>query len=201
MIKVTPGSARRLGILALGLAAAWTSAHAAEDAAATGAEFMRAPYTVNPGDRLSISVWKEEDLQRIVMVRPDGVFSFPLAGEIQAESQSIEQIQQALTERLHKYIPDPVVSVAAEEVAGNRVFVIGQVIRAGQYVVGAQLDVMQALSLSGGMTPFANLDKIKILRRIDGKLIAIPFDYRDIEKGKRLNQNIILEPGDVVVVP
>jgi polysaccharide export outer membrane protein len=201
MIKVTPGSARWLGILALGLAAAWTNAYAAEDAAATDAEFMRPPYTVNPGDRLSISVWKEEDLQRIVMVRPDGVFSFPLAGEIQAESQSIEQIQQALTERLHKYIPDPVVSVAAEEVLGNRVFVIGQVIRAGQYVVGAQLDVMQALSLSGGMTPFANLDKIKILRRIDGTLIAIPFDYRDIEKGKRLNQNIILEPGDVVVVP
>ena len=201
MIKVTPGSARWLGILALGLAAVWTNAHAAEDAAATGAEFMRPPYTVNPGDRLSISVWKEEDLQRIVMVRPDGVFSFPLAGEIQAEGRSIEQIQQALIERLHKYIPDPVVSIAVEEVGGNRVFVIGQVIRAGQYVVGAQLDVMQALSLSGGMTPFANLDKIKILRRIDGKLIAIPFDYRDIEKGKRLNQNILLEPGDVVVVP
>lgn len=205
MHKVTSGARRpgllALGLLALGLGATATHSYAADDSGVAGAEITRSPYTVNPGDQLSISVWKEDDLQRLVIVRPDGAFSFPLAGEIQAEGHSIEQIQQLLTERLHKYIPDPVVTIAAEQIAGNTVYVIGQVQRPGQFIASAQIDVMQALSLGGGMTAFANLDKIKILRRIDGKLIAIPFNYRDIEKGKRLHQNIILQPGDVVVVP
>jgi polysaccharide export outer membrane protein len=176
-------------------------AHAAESEDVVAATPVRPPYTLNPGDLLSITVWKELDLQRQVIIRPDGAFSFPLTGDILAEGQSIEQIRQAVTERLEKYIPDPVVTVAVEGLGGNKVYVIGQVNRPGEFPAIGQLDVMQALSLGGGTTTFAQIDNIKILRRVNGVLIAIPFDYRDIEKGKRLNQNIVLEPGDVVVVP
>lgn len=189
---------RRAATLALAAVMLVPAVHAQE----AGAELAaRPPYTINPGDVLSITVWKEEDLMRQVIVRPDGAFSFPLTGDIQAEGKSIEQIRQSVAERLEKYIPEPVVTVAIEDLAGNKVYVIGQVNRPGEFRAGGQVDVMQALSMGGGTTAFAQVDDIKILRRVNGKLIAIPFDYKDIEKGKRLNQNIMLEPGDVVVVP
>ena len=158
-------------------------------------------YQVSPGDVLSITVWKEPDLMRQVIVRPDGMFSFPLAGSIQTRGKSIEELETVVKERLERFIPDPVVTVATEQIMGNDVYVLGQVLRPGQFNPAARIDVTQALSLAGGMSPFAQIGNIKILRRIDEKLIAIPFDYGDIEKGKRLNQNIILEPGDVVLVP
>lgn len=185
--------------LALSVVMALTAAHAQE---ATDSEApVRPPYKLNPGDILSITVWKEEDLQRQVIVRPDGAFSFPLTGDIQAEGRSVEQVRQAVAERLERYIPDPVVTVAADDLGGNKVYVIGQVNRPGEFRAAGQIDVMQALSMGGGTTTFAQLGDIKILRRINGQLIAIPFDYKAVEKGKRLNQNIVLEPGDVVVVP
>jgi polysaccharide export outer membrane protein len=158
-------------------------------------------YLVNPGDVLIISVWKEEDLQRQIIVRPDGSFSFPLTGDIVAKGRSIEEIRTAVGEQLEKFIPDPVVTVSVQELGGNIVYVIGQVNRPGPFQTGRRVDVMQALAMGGGTTTFAQLGGIKILRRVNGKQIAIPFDYKDIEKGKRLNQNILLEPGDVVVVP
>ncbi len=188
-------------ILALCVVMVLISAQADEPGEAPAASPARLAYTVNPGDILSISVWKEQDLERQVIVRPDGAFSFPLTGDIRAEGKSIEQIREAVAEQLEKYIPDPVVTIAAEGLAGNRVYVIGQVQRPGDFQAAGQIDVMQALSMGGGTTAFAQLGDIKILRRVNGTLIAIPFDYKDIEKGKRLNQNILLEPGDVVVVP
>jgi polysaccharide export outer membrane protein len=188
-------------ILALCIVLIPTSAYADESAEPESVAVSRPAYTVNPGDILSITIWKEAELMRQVIVRPDGKFSFPLTGDIQAEGKSIEEIRQDVTERLQKYIPDPVVTVAAENLGGNKVYVIGQVQRPGEFLASSQLDIMQALSMGGGMTPFAQLDDIKILRRINGNLIAIPFNYKDIEKGKRLNQNILLEPGDVIVVP
>ena len=190
-------------ILALFVAMVITSAHAEESGTAVteAAVPTRPAYTVNPGDVLSIVVWKELDLQRQVIVRPDGFFSFPLVGDIQTEGKSIEQIRKNVADLLEKYIPDPVVTVAAESLAGNSVYVIGQVQRPGVIPAVGQIDVMQALSIGGGMSVLAQLDDIKILRRVNGKLIAIPFNYKDIEKGKRLNQNILLEPGDVVIVP
>lgn len=158
-------------------------------------------YLVNPGDVLSVSVWKEEGLQQEVLVRPDGQFSFPLAGDVQAEGRSIAEIRSELTEQLTRFIPDLVVSVSVIQILGNKVYVIGQVNRPGEIVANPQIDVMQALSIAGGTNPFAQLNDIQILRRVNGKLTAIDFRYRDIEKGKRLEQNIMLQAGDVVVVP
>lgn len=181
------------------LAGLWLFGVAA--ASAQDAPGPREPYLVNPGDVLAIVVWKEEDLQRQVIVRPDGNFSFPLVGEIRAEGRSIEQIRVAIGQSLSRYIPDPVVTVSTEEILGNKVYVIGQVNRPGEFVVNPHVDVMQALSLAGGTTPFADLNSIRILRRSGGAQRAIRFNYGEVEKGKRLEQNIVLQPGDVLVVP
>ncbi len=159
------------------------------------------PYTVNPGDVLTISVWKEPDLQADVLVRPDGYFSFPLAGEIEANRKTVDEIRIAVTEKLKRFIPDLVVTVSTVQIGGNKVYVIGQVNRPGDFLVNPRVDVMQALALAGGMTPFADVNDIRILRREGHVRKAIPFRFRDLERGKNLEQNIILQPGDVVVVP
>ncbi|MEZ5543259.1 MAG: polysaccharide biosynthesis/export family protein [Pseudomonadota bacterium] len=160
-----------------------------------------AAYLIQPGDVLDISVWKEEDLNKQVLVRPDGGISFPLAGDLQAARTSVSELQQQLTAKLQKYIPDPLVTVSILKLDGNKVYVIGKVNRPGEFVASRNLDVVQALSVAGGMTPYAAANKISILRRTNGKLTSIPFRYGDIEKGDNLQQNIMLQSGDVVLVP
>lgn len=158
-------------------------------------------YLVQPGDTLTVSVWKESDLSLDVLVRPDGGLSFPLVGEMVATGKSIGALRQEFTERLKQYIPNPVVTVAAKAIGGNRVFVLGKVQKPGEYPFGEAVDVMQALSLAGGTTPFAALNDIVILHRDNGQLRAIPFHYGEVERGKGLAQNILLQSGDTVVVP
>jgi len=160
-----------------------------------------APYTINPGDILSVTVWKEEDLQRQVLVRPDGSFSFPLAGNIDARNKSVEQVQAELVSKLERFIPDPVVTVAAEQILGNKVYVLGQVNRPGEFIANTRMDVTQALAMAGGFTPFAQKNDVKILRRAGDEARAIEFKYGEIEKGKRLEQNVLLKPGDTIIVP
>lgn len=159
-------------------------------------------YTVKPGDLLAISVWKEPDLQGPVLVRPDGQFSFPLAGQFDARGKTVQQLQQQVTERLKKFISDPVVTVTVQDIKGNKVYVLGQVQKPGEFIVNPRVDVMQALSMAGGTTPFANLGDITILRRDDqGQQRAIPFRYGEVVRGRNLAQNVMLQAGDVVVVP
>ncbi|MGB7934082.1 MAG: polysaccharide biosynthesis/export family protein [Gammaproteobacteria bacterium] len=158
-------------------------------------------YRIQPGDVLEVSVWREEDLVKQVLVRPDGGMSFPLVGDIQAAGKSVADLQTLITERLTKYIPDPVVTVSTLKLDGNKVYVIGKVARPGEILANRYMDVVQALSVAGGMTPYAADNKITVLRRENGKQKSIPFRYGDIEKGEDLEQNIILRSGDVVVVP
>ncbi len=158
-------------------------------------------YTVKPGDVLSVAVWKEPDLQGPVLVRPDGSFSIPLAGQIDARGKTVGELQQTVTERLKKFISDPVVTVSIAEVKGNKVYVLGQVNRPGEFVVNPRVDVMQALSMAGGTTAFAALGEIVILRRSESGQQALPFRYADVARGRNLQQNIMLQAGDVVVVP
>jgi len=158
-------------------------------------------YTVKAGDMLSISVWKEPDLQRATLVRPDGSFSFPLVGEVDARGKTVADLNKIVSQRLAKFISDPVVTVSVQEVRGNKVYVIGQVNKPGEFIVNPSVDVMQALSMAGGTTPFAALGDIVILRRTATGKTALPFRYNDVVRGKRLEQNIDLQSGDVVVVP
>ncbi len=158
-------------------------------------------YEVKPGDVLEISVWKEPDLQRTVLVRPDGMFSFPLVGEIDARGKTVSELNKLVSDRVSKYIADAVVTVTLTEVRGNKVFVIGQVNRPGEFIVNPSVNVMQALSMAGGLTPFAATNDIKILRRNGATQQALPFAYGDVVRGRSLNQNVELVSGDVVVVP
>lgn len=184
----------RLLALGFALVIGWTPVLAQEEEG-TGA------YQVKPGDVLLVSVWKEPDLQGEVLVRPDGGFSFPLAGEVDARGRTVAQLQEELAGRIEKFIPDPVVTVAIRQVQGNKMYVIGKVNRPGEFVMSGTVDVMQALSIAGGTTPFAALNDIHILRREEGLQRSIPFRYGEIEKGRGLIQNILLESGDIVVVP
>ncbi|MBH0201193.1 MAG: polysaccharide export protein [Nitrospira sp.] len=158
-------------------------------------------YRLGAEDTLLVSVWKDEQLTREVIVRPDGMFSFPLVGDIQAEERTVEDIRGELVRRLTKYIPNPNVSVAVTKVISYKVYVIGRVNKPGEYVIGHYTDVLQALSLAGGLTPFAAENDIKVMRRVRGEQYALPFRYGDVRKGRDLEQNIILQRGDVVMVP
>lgn len=158
-------------------------------------------YLVGPQDVLEILIWEEKDLQRTVLVRPDGRFSFPLVGEVVAAGRPPEEIQKEISERIKKYIPNPVVTVLVTEVASYKIYVIGQVKQSGEFKVGRYLDVMQALALAGGLTPFATEDKIIVLRRERDTESVIPFRYDEVKRGRNLESNIILQRGDVVIVP
>lgn len=160
-----------------------------------------AAYQVQPGDVLQISVWKEVDLQAEVLVRSDGGISFPLAGEMQVAGLSTAQISEEIGARIKKYIPSPVVTVVIKAIGGNRIYVIGKVNRPGEFPFTRPIDVMQALSLASGATPYASLSDIRILRRENGTQTVMRFDYNDVAKGKALDSNILLRSGDTVVVP
>jgi polysaccharide export outer membrane protein len=158
-------------------------------------------YKLRPGDVLTISVWKETDLQSEVLIRPDGGISFPLTGELQAAGHTVAELTAALEAHIKKYIPDAFVTVMVKATNGSRIYVIGKVTRPGDFPFLGPIDVMQALSLAGGATPFADTNSIRILRREGNRQTAIEFRYGDVEHGRRLEQNIILESGDTVVVP
>jgi polysaccharide export outer membrane protein len=158
-------------------------------------------YVLQPGDTLTVSVWKEPDLTGEQLVRPDGGISLPLVGNVDASGHTADQVRAAIDQRLRKYIPDPAVTVSVKQAFGNQIFVLGKVTRPGQYPINRPVDVMQALSIAGGATPFAALNDIRVLRREGGKQISIPFHYHDVERGRRLEQNIVLQSGDTVVVP
>ena len=168
---------------------------------ATPAGAQEAGYTVKPGDLLAISVWKEEALQGDVLVTPDGAFAFPLVGLVDARGKTVSELQQIVTERLAKYVSDPVVTVSVREIRGNKVYVIGQVNKPGEFIVNPRVDVMQALAMAAGTTPFASLGNIIVLRRTGTKQEALRFDYTEVIKGRNLEQNFDLRSGDIVVVP
>jgi polysaccharide biosynthesis/export protein len=183
----------RITLVAVGLLCTG-SVLAAGSAAADG-------YRLHPGDMLSVSVWKEPDLQADILIRPDGGLTFPLAGELQAADKTVSDVTSLLEARIRKFIPDAVVTVAVKNTLGNRVYVIGKVNKAGDFPLFGPLDVMQALSLAGGATPFADTNGIRVLRRSDGHQVSIEFHYGDVERGRKLEQNILLQSGDTVVVP
>jgi len=158
-------------------------------------------YLIQPGDVLQVTVWKEQDLSGEVLIRPDGGLSFPLVGDVKAAGRTIDTVREEFTKRLKHYIPDPVVTIAVKQAGGDEIYVIGKVQRPGGYPFVRPIDVMQALSLAGGGTPYASLNGIVILRRENGTQKAIRFHYSDVARGKDLSENILLQAGDTVVVP
>ena len=158
-------------------------------------------YRIRPGDVLHIAVWGEDKLDGDVLVRPDGGVTFPLAGEIEAAGKSVKALNEEIAGNISRFIPEADVTVTVKQVLGNAIYVIGQVKQPGAIVMNPRLDVLQALSVAGGTTPFADLNGIRIIRRAAGTQVALEFHYSEVVKGRNLEQNIMLEPGDVIVVP
>ena len=150
---------------------------------------------------LEISVWKEEALTKLVTVLPDGKIAFPLIGEAVADGWTVAQLKKEIESRLARFVPDPVLSISVYQMNSLMVYVVGKVNRPGRFELNTNIDVLQALSLAGGLNSFAKRGQIKVFRKKDGKTKIFDFDYDDVTEGKKLEQNIQLVRGDVVVVP
>jgi polysaccharide export outer membrane protein len=158
-------------------------------------------YVIGPEDMLDINVWKEPDMTRVVPVRPDGKISLPLINDVQAAGLTPQQLATAVTEKLRKFLTGPQVTVIVTAINSQRVFVVGEVLRAGAFPLIPGMTVLQVLANAGGFSTFANVKKIYVMRLVNGKHTELPFNYREVLKGDNPDQNIKLEPGDTVVVP
>jgi len=157
-------------------------------------------YVIGADDVLKISVWKEPDLSETLPVRPDGKISMPLLNDIPAAGLTPLQLKDSITEKLKKYIADPRVTVVVTAMNSRRVFVTGEVVHSGPMVLLPHMTMLQALS-QAGFTQFANLKSIYLLRTENGKQVKLPFNYKEVVKGNHPEQNIVLKPGDTLVVP
>lgn len=170
-------------------------------AAQTGAVPTDPNYVIGPQDIVDISVWKEPDLSKSVPVRPDGKISLPLLNDVQAAGLTPVQLGAQITSSLAKYMTNPQVTVIVSQVNSQRIYILGEVTRAGGYTLLPEMTVLQALSDAGGFTAFANSKKVYVLRQSNGKQQKIPFNYKDVVTGKDPSQNITLQPGDTIIVP
>jgi len=158
-------------------------------------------YIIGPGDVLDISVWKDEALTKLVTVLPDGKISFPLIGEISARGKTVSALRNELNKKIEKYVPDPDLSLMVQQVNSMLIYVIGRVNHPGRFVLNSNINVLQALSMAGGLNPFAKRNKVLIFRKEKGKDVTFRFRYDDVAKGENLKQNIMMRRGDVIVVP
>jgi len=158
-------------------------------------------YKIGAQDVVKIDVWREDQLTRTVPVRPDGKISLPLLNDIQAAGLTPMDLANIIRDGLKKYINNPQVTVSVSEINSRRIYVNGEVNKPGVYQLLPNMTVLQALSGSGGFTQFAKVKSLYILRNVNGKPTRIPFNYKEAIKGKEAEQNIELQPGDVIVVP
>jgi polysaccharide export outer membrane protein len=158
-------------------------------------------YVIGPEDGLDISVWKEPDVSRAVPVRPDGKISLPLLNDIQAAGLTPMQLQAVVTEGLKKFFTEPQVTVIVTQINSRRIYVMGEVARPGAFPMLPNMTVLQALSTAGGFSQYAKLSGIYLLRTEGDHQVTYPFNYKVVIRGRRPEQNIILKPGDTIVVP
>ena len=158
-------------------------------------------YLIAPADVIEISVWGEKELTRQLVVRPDGKVSFPLIGDIEVAGKTTAELKKLVEKKIRAYIPEASATVIVSQLGSLQYFVIGKVAKPGMYNVSRTLTVLQALALAGGLTTFAKESNISIVRYYGKKTIRIPFNYEQVKKGVNLEQNILLERGDVVLVP
>ena len=158
-------------------------------------------YVIGPEDELIISVWREPDISRTVPVRPDGKISLALLNDVQATGRTPMQLGVDITEKLKNFISEPQVTVIVTKINSQRIFVVGEVPRTGAYTLLPNMTAVDAISSAGGFTPFAKRTKIYILRKENGKMTTIPFNYKEVVRNRRTEQDVVLKPGDRIVVP
>lgn len=161
-----------------------------------------AAYKLRHGDALTVSVWRDEALRRDVRVLPDGSITFPLAGRVEVAGLGTQEVEARIAERLKKYIPEAVVTVAITSTDGNRVYVLGKVVNPGPVILSSpETTVLQMLSQAGGLDRFADGNAIRVLRNTPQGNRVIPVRYDDLIKGNQLDSNVVLMPGDTILVP
>jgi polysaccharide biosynthesis/export protein len=158
-------------------------------------------YKIGPEDVLRIDVWKEPDISRTIPVRPDGKISLPLLNDVQASGLTAMELAGSIREGLTKYITSPQVTVTVAQINSRRIFVTGEVTHPGAQSLLPNMTALQALASAGGFTQFARIKNIYVLRTEDGKQVKHPFNYKAVVDGKHPEDDIVLQPGDVIVVP
>lgn len=175
---------------------------AAQDGASGLAGFALPAYRIGPGDTLQIDVWKEPDISvPEVTVRPDGRISLAIIGEVQAAGLSPKELEAAITSRLENVIKSPRVTVSVRDASSQKVYVIGEVRREGAVRMTGPMTVLQALAEASGITDYAKRKQIYILRLAGNRQVRLPFDYEAVLRGQKAEQNVVLQPGDTIVVP
>jgi polysaccharide export outer membrane protein len=158
-------------------------------------------YRIGPGDVLEIIVWNDQQLSKQVVVPPDCMISYPLAGDFNVKGRTIPELEKEMQDKFKDYLPETPVTVSLVAANDLRVYVIGKVNKPGVFPINMETDVIQALAMAGGLSPFSSEKNILILRNDDGFLQRYNFNYSQVEKGEHLEQNITLKKGDVIVVP
>jgi len=158
------------------------------------------PYVLGCGDTLKVTVWRHEEASADAVIMPDGKTSLPLVGEVAAAGLTVDEFKDELNRKYSEYITEPHITITVKETNSLKIYVLGEVTKPGEYKLNSSTDVLQALSLAGGFTIYANKSNIDIIRKEGDKKIKINFNYNEVLKGKNLNQNIPLKPGDVIVV-
>ena len=157
-------------------------------------------YIIGPDDVLHVSVWKENDLTSTLPVRPDGKISMPLLDDVQAAGLTPMQLANSLTEKLKKYMADPRVTVVVTQMNSQKIYILGEVTHTGAMALTPNMTVLQAIA-SAGFTQFANTKGIYVLRTENGRQQKLSFNYKQVVKGEAMEQNVLLRPGDTIVVP
>ncbi|HMW73364.1 MAG TPA: polysaccharide biosynthesis/export family protein [Cellvibrionaceae bacterium] len=177
------------------------ASYAAEPVATTANTNNKDAYFLQAGDVIELLVWKEPDLSREILIGPDGFISIPLIGAVEAKNKTLDELRLEIKKRLSTVVNEPSVNISLRGVAGNKIFILGKVARPGEYPLTQPVDVLQALSKAGGVTPFADASDIKIIRRTGQDQAVIRFNYNQVERGKHLEQNVTLASGDTILVP
>jgi polysaccharide export outer membrane protein len=188
------------GMLAQSNTAAADTSGAAKPPDTPASSGSGSDYVIGADDMLNISVWKEPELTESLPVRPDGKISMPLLNDIPAAGLTPLQLRDSITEKLKKYIADPRVTVVVTAMNSRRIFVTGEVVHSGPLPLLPHMTMLQALA-QAGFTQFANLKNIYLLRTENGRQVKLPFNYKEVVKGNHPEQNILLKPGDTLVVP
>jgi polysaccharide biosynthesis/export protein len=158
-------------------------------------------YLIGAGDVLSLEVWKDPNLTRLLVVMSDGKVNIPLIGEVTVANRTITDVKKELEERLSRFVPDPVLTLEVEQCNSLFIYVLGRVNNPGRSALVSTVNVLQALAIHGGLNPFARRNQIKIFRSENGKQRIIPFHYDEVTMEERVEENIDLMRGDVIFVP
>jgi len=162
---------------------------------------VEAGFTIGPEDVLGIFVWREAEVSGDVAVRPDGMITLPLIRDVKAAGLAPNELADRIQEALREFITDPSVTVVVRQMNSRKVFITGEVAKPGAYPLASAMTVMQLIAIAGGITEFAEANGISVMRVEAGKTRTFKFEYKDVAKGKKPEQNIVLKPGDTVVVP